>query len=323
MADTLTTISNFINSPPGQLTAGAVLAGIVWKFFEKVESVLKDDTKHEIARWLRVRNFETGIIANPPKPWPDTFTKVFDRVFGERHFTTKCLLRSFILTIILYGVFYCVVVVYNGGWIESFTSYTVDVDVPPNSSLHFINPHISTTTTYSDLVILPVFLAIAAIGDYLTLLETRVALAVSVRKNKTLVLWVALVADAVVTSATAIFIMHLNIYFQSSFHGYGKWTHYGLNDFLHPPKFLWFELIVGYPQDRLLWFYPAFFTSIWLWLYAASGFLLKAARRFDIAFAWFNRKFDIEKKPLSAIGLVAGALVAVLWWTVVIVKWLV
>jgi hypothetical protein len=72
-----------------------------------------------------------------------------------------------------------------------------------------------------------------------------------------------------------------------------------------------------------LWIYPAFFTSIWVWLYAGSGFLLRAARRFDIGFAWFNRKFDIEKHPLSAIGLVAGAIVAVLWWTVVAVRWLV
>lgn len=66
---------------------------------------------------------------------------------------------------------------------------------------------------------------------------------------------------------------------------------------------------------------PAFVTSIWLWLYAGSGFLLKFARRFDIGFAWFNRTFDIEHKPLSAIGLVAGCVVAVLWWTVVVVRW--
>lgn len=62
--------------------------------------------------------------------------------------------------------------------------------------------------------------------------------------------------------------------------------------------------------QSLLWYFPAFFTSIWLWLYAGSGFLLKAARRFDIGFDWFNRHFDIEKKPLQSIGLVAGALVA-------------
>ena len=61
-------------------------------------------------------------------------------------------------------------------------------------------------------------------------------------------------------------------------------------------------------------------TSIWLWLYAGAGFLLKAARRFDIGFEWFNRRFDIEKKPLQSIGLVAGALVAMVYWAVVIVS---
>jgi hypothetical protein len=43
-------------------------------------------------------------------------------------------------------------------------------------------------------------------------------------------------------------------------------------------------------------------------------------RRFDIGCGWFNRKFDIEKKPLQSIGLVAGALVAVVYWAAVIVS---
>ena len=62
-----------------------------------------------------------------------------------------------------------------------------------------------------------------------------------------------------------------------------------------------------------------FLHTTWLWLYAGSGFLLKAAHRFDIGFDWFNRKFDIEKHPLQSIGLVAGALVAVVYWTAAIV----
>jgi formate/nitrite transporter FocA (FNT family) len=57
------------------------------------------------------------------------------------------------------------------------------------------------------------------------------------------------------------------------------------------------------------------FTSIWLWLYAGSGFLLKAARRFDIGFAWFNHKFDIEKKPLYCMGILAGAFVSIAIWS--------
>ena len=65
--DALTTISHLINSPPGQLAAGGVLAGIVWKCFERVEAVLTDQTKLEIAGscwiWIergRVRHFAAG-----------------------------------------------------------------------------------------------------------------------------------------------------------------------------------------------------------------------------------------------------------------------
>jgi hypothetical protein len=75
------------------------------------------------------------------------------------------------------------------------------------------------------------------------------------------------------------------------------------------------DVKVGYPMVL-----ASCMTSIWLWLYAGSGFLLKAARRFDIGFEWFNRHFDIEEKPLQSIGLVSGVLVAVLYWTAVIVS---
>lgn len=76
MADALTSITNLINSPSGQLAAGAALAGIVWKFFERVEAVLNDARKKEIAGWLLdwepVQNMEV---------WPRTFTSMFDRLF--------------------------------------------------------------------------------------------------------------------------------------------------------------------------------------------------------------------------------------------------
>jgi hypothetical protein len=55
-------------------------------------------------------------------------------------------------------------------------------------------------------------------------------------------------------------------------------------------------------------------------LFSSSRFLLTAARRFDIGFDWFNRHFDIEKKPLQSIGLVAGALVAIVYWAAVIMS---
>src|SRR5579864_2007843 len=86
----LDTITNIINSPPGVLAAGGVLAGIVWKFFERVENVLSENTKLEIAVWLLGRKNLSRTFQN----WPDTFTKVFDRVFGTSHFSWRCFYRS-------------------------------------------------------------------------------------------------------------------------------------------------------------------------------------------------------------------------------------
>src|SRR5262249_50998177 len=96
MPDTFTTITNFINSPPGHLVAGGVLAGIIWKFFERVEGVLKDETKKEIGIWLlHVK------VGHHVGPWPDTFAKVFDRVFGSKHLSLKCFLRSCVASLFM------------------------------------------------------------------------------------------------------------------------------------------------------------------------------------------------------------------------------
>src|SRR5450432_3741568 len=89
LASALDNITKLIQSPPGQLAAGGVLAGIVWKFFERVEAVLTENTKLEIAVWL------LGVkVGQKAQPWPETFATVFDRVFGERILSWKCFSRA-------------------------------------------------------------------------------------------------------------------------------------------------------------------------------------------------------------------------------------
>jgi hypothetical protein len=48
-------VTRFIQSPLGQLAAGGALAGVIWKFFERVESVLTEQAKAEIGVWLLSR----------------------------------------------------------------------------------------------------------------------------------------------------------------------------------------------------------------------------------------------------------------------------
>jgi hypothetical protein len=72
-----------------QLIGGSVLGGIVWKFFKRVETLLTDRSKLEIARWLRAKTVESDFF-----DWSTTFGNIFDQVYGTKHFSWCCFLRS-------------------------------------------------------------------------------------------------------------------------------------------------------------------------------------------------------------------------------------
>jgi hypothetical protein len=310
MSDTLTTITHLINSPPGQLLAGGVLAGIVWKFFERVESVLNDDTKLEIAVWLLGR----GKVSRTFQNWPDTFAVVFERVFGARHWSLLCVRRSLYVSILLSLLTLFFGLSFLPG--ETLTSHMVVIA----------------------LLYYPYTLIANVLPDYLSLLSTRYALFFLHKSQATTVLLIVLAADLVITTYLACFGVLIGsrvwMYWPREWPTRlvggvvsigSEWQDWWKAPYLVLSR----KGVIGYVDETgnrlssasgLLLLVPALATSCWLWLYAGSGFLLKAARRFDIGFDWFNRHFDIEKKPLQSIGLVAGALVAVVYWTAVIVS---
>ena len=293
-------ITKIINSPPGQLVAGGVLAGIVWKFFERVEAVLTDQTKLEIAVWL------FGVkVGQKVEPWPATFAKVFDRVFGTKHLSWKCFWRSALASLLAL-------------FVTALITYAARNDA--------IN--IKDGFTLLNICLLAVIFDIGP--GYLSLLQGRTGLRLMIERKyqNPCVLISNLVITAAIASVPLAFSMGFNQQLLSGTDlDYRK--EFGV---ILDPGVLHLSIVPvlrnfgGYFLDGIysplasLWFYPIFFTSVWLWLYAGSGFLLKAARRFDLGFDWFKRKFDIEKKPLQSIGLVAGALVAVVYWTAVIVS---
>jgi hypothetical protein len=310
MADPLT---DFIIKPSAPFAAGVILFTVVWGFFKGVESVLTDDTKLEIAVWL------VGVKPIGPKmePWPDTFAKIFDGIFGKSHLSLRCFLRSAMLSVLLYGFADLIIFLHSPEIVATVLQTSVRDGRPfgyDNFRSIGINP----------LRALPTFFCVAIIGDYIALLETRFILGLLIRYRRTIVLCAGLLLDAVITILTARAIFSLNTHFVKVMEDPSVSAEaMRLVHRLPPGSTVRVVQSVSQPTAMGLWFYPALFTSIWLWLYAGSGFFLKAARRFDLGFDWFNRHFDIEHKPLSAIGLVAGSLVAVLRWTVMIVKWIV
>jgi hypothetical protein len=165
------------------------------------------------------------------------------------------------------------------------------------------------------------------LADYLSLLSTRLTLYVMGRVQNGFV-WIALlIANIYLTVYLGIVGMAFGLFVGGYFlrwlepHYYVQalgWQHVANFAVLLPVQLLLHPILSAHVLAQQASIFPlvlsGFVTSVWFWLYAGSGFLLKAARRFDVGFDWFNRKVDIEKKPLQAIGLVAGALLAIAYW---------
>jgi hypothetical protein len=295
LAGAIDTITNLVQSPPKPLLAGVAVFGAVWGFFRGVESVLTDDTKLEIGNWLR------GVKTADHVPWPDTFARVFDRVFGTKHLSWKCFLRSCLASLSL-----ALIGAVGVGSIPRFET---------------------TVGAYLAwwLRVLAFFMACNAIPDYLSLLETRWVLRTIRNRQSGWVSLAAVVLDGVFSLGFAFMAFHISYWLRDAVHnvrtgslGFARVSIGNVGAlFLHPTEVAPGDVHWLLQSHRYVYLVlPAFFTSMWLWLYAGSGFLLKFAHRFDIGFDWFSRTFDVKKKPLQCIGLVAGALVAVVYWSV-------
>ena len=306
-------ITKLVQSPPGQLATGGVLAVIVWKSFERVESILSEDTKLEIAVWLLERKKLSSTFQN----WPDTFTKVFDAVFTAKHLSWRCFLRSTAASASLFMVVF-------------------------QLQLHF--SRLSQFDLSENVIVSS--LLFGAVVDYLSLVESRMCLSFMRQHDGVLALITMVVLDLLFTllfssiagTAWASFqTINREFYMlglpRSEF--FGGWLSSIFVEFICRFRFYPIFTLTGLRPSYMVagegvaynfalpYYASALFTSIWLWLYAGSGFLLKSTCGLDIGFEWFNRKFDIEKKPLQCIGLISGSLVAVVYWVVVIVARLV
>lgn len=84
------------------------------------------------------------------------------------------------------------------------------------------------------------------------------------------------------------------------------------------------KLAIEYPIG--IFFYSTFFTSVWVWLYALSGVLLKVLYSVKLGMGLSSRIFEVETAPLRSLGMVSnliitflfafGALLKLLLWTI-------
>lgn len=306
MSDALTTISHLINSPPGQLAAGGVLAGIVWKFFERVEAVLTADTKLEIAVWL-LRN---TAAAPPQLDMPKSIGEWVSKALGKVLPTEE----SFKSTWKVFGLVTCILAAFSLLEPHSIARQILAVDSKDGG--------FDASKFFGSFFFTSFF---AALGTHLALIATK---RISERVTGRTPLWrlyalslLNLLLTLLFAALAIVFLLILGSFDPDVRLVLSNWVDRGPTvselwscaTLAVTRTFPFFIIVLPIPIASV-------FTAQWV----SAGIVLRALviffDRFTLLQRWFYRIFDIKGKPLQSIGLVAGALVALVYWTAVMVS---
>jgi hypothetical protein len=206
--------------------------------------------------------------------WGASFAEVFDTVFGPTLLSWKCFWRSAIASLIAW----IAVAILNGGFTAALArQYPVEV--------------------------FAFGLSCAVLVDFLSLCESRWMIRILARRSGGLRSANILLLDYVLSAA--IFVLGFNFMYLGL-------SHHAPYNVTKWPSELWRVLTWNREFGAFLpGAQSTFLTSIWLWLYALSGLLIRLGGRVGIVAVFLRGALDIENKPFTALAIVTNALITV------------
>ena len=242
--------------------------GGIWSLFDRAEQVISEDTKNAISRWLQ------NLDVAPSQTWVLTFISVFEYVFGRRHISFLCFFRSSIASLV------------------SVISLTLLwCSVRPNQALSFFAGNILGN------ILSVIFFSFFfnTIPDYISLLETRYVLSLMKTTSSIVRTTAFLVLDFALTT-TIITIVSL-IILCSSGESISSAINLLLSGFLLSSNSS--SLSLG------VYVYSTYFTSVWIWLYVASGLIVRVLIGANFVIKMTRQLLDIKGQPLRSLGFVS------------------
>jgi hypothetical protein len=301
---TSSSLSTLLTSPAGAFTAGWVIFGGILKVFKEVEDHLSADGKQTIAIWLL---YAPEASVKHAENWPRTFSKIFDRTFGEHAISPTRFYRSFVMAAVTTLAVFAIWGLVHFGQFRSYWRAT------PYPFVEYLVP----------------LIAVGWPTTYISVLKSGWLLRWLARRKLQTRGIVIVFADVLITVAIALaayrfyaFLSHeLRESLHASGHGWliqqivGQRSGTTVADDLLPSTFMTFDLNAkpGYaPLIAIL--YASYFTSAWALTYAVAGLLLRTASRLQGPFSALVSWLDIENKPVRAIGIVVASLTMVCFW---------
>jgi hypothetical protein len=275
-----------------------VVAGTVLGVFELGERFASPRAKDALSKWLLSFNIQKA------KVLPDGTKELFEKIFGERHFSLKCFVRS---------------AAFSLGAI-AFVSI-VRLLINPHPSEVFepgrgpASPYWTNWMTFG--TVFGLWLPWSIVIDYISLFKTRLILVLLLRMHRgiTIVAIAILAMDYIVY----IFIFSVGIALALDLRVVVVSTNLSITGFFD----LWFWYVIFYVKAvisdfptfltsivglEFVWFWSGFAPSIWMWLYVLALFVTRLLLRSEKLVNWLRWALDIEKNPFRSIGAVAATL---------------
>ena len=264
-----------------------IVAGSVLGVFELGERFASQRAKDALSRWLLTFDVrKTGAL-------PDGTQELFERIFGERHFSLKCFVRSAVFSL---GAIAFMIVV----------SLLID----PDSSRIFPLRY----KIWDPWIFIATFLTWNIVIDYISLFKTRIVLWLLSRMHRqTAIAAIAIlaldyVAYRIIFTVGNSLAVSVSGFFDSEQPITRTWKLVKVNveDITSD-----FGLLLTYMHPgnwSFVMFWAGFAPSLWMWLYVAALFVTRGLLRSEKLVSWLRWALDIEKAPFRSIGAVAATL---------------
>jgi hypothetical protein len=266
--------------------------------FKWFDELLNEAARETVARWLT--NTPDDSKTNS---WASVFALLIDKVFGERPLSWRFLFRS------------CAA--------SSIAVATVTL---------FFYRFAMVNTDQSSLRIVLLFAFICAtvasfVPDYFSLLLSRTIVRLMAQSPTPRRVALLLVTDTVLTAViaeTGIYCLVLAVLASIGLLGRNPTLVGSFLRSIPPYKFALIAAKRGFYGNLLsIFFYSAFFTSMWVWLYVLSAAVIKSIQKLRFVWVRVLPYLDIEKRPIIAMGKIVGLLLGSLWAIVGAAKWLI
>jgi hypothetical protein len=296
--------------------------------FRFMDGEVSPEIRTKLAEFLKGAEYEPylGVL-------PSIVQGTFQRIFGARHFSKRCIGMSVILSLLSIVLTFAFTFLYAGtGWLTDVAKTGVFLDqwldaLSKNDNTKGLAQFIMSLgkSEFVTLLIL-VWVCWSVIPDYLALLKSRIVILVlSNTKPKTGSLFLTIIIDFAIASwvflTSLVVPQTVLLFIYARFHAPGTFSLSALLvfSFLIGGLLFAFEgaiiagtgvMYFGIPIANVFW--ASMVPSIWLWAYIISAVITRGLISARPMLRRLIYLLDVTDHPIRSLGVIAGVIMAVL-----------